>query len=436
AEPSPLLPGADMNCRRIAAIACSLALLAGCTKGYEPTEIQKELLRVASDAEKRYEYVRARSEYRRLAENGVVAAQMGLADMLRDGRGGKPDPQGAAKWYLSAARAGDPKAMREVGRIYASGEGFPRDVAEAGRWFAAAAEAGDEASRHELAMLVLGEGSGGTKEAVAALKKAAANGYVPAQLELADRYRRGKALPQDRGEAQRWYGIAATSLEVEAANGDQSAKSRLADLYRDGRGVPRDGERAARMYAELAEAGRDTALVDLARLYRDGAGDLPADPAMAARYFARAAELGHASSAYDLGKMLYRGDGIPADPEGAATAFERAVSLGDDRALLYLGDIYTGNSGMQDPEKGAAYYRRSGLSGEPKGYFRLAELHERDRVADADPALALALYELAGEGGYSRGTSRAERMRESLDAAGQVRADALKAEIRGASLGR
>ncbi|MEZ5824723.1 MAG: tetratricopeptide repeat protein [Geminicoccaceae bacterium] len=428
-----------MTLRRMTPVIVTFALLgglAGCTKPYEPTDIQKELLQVASDAERRFDYGKARAEYRALAESGVVAAQIALADMLRDGRGGKPDAKSAAEWFLSAARAGDPEAMREMGRIYAEGNGFERDVAEAGRWFAAAAEAGDEPSRYELAMLVLQEGSGSEAEAVTALKDAARNGYLPAQLELADRYRTGRAVPLDPGEARRWYGIAATALEIEADAGDQSAMNKLADLYRDGRGVPRDGERAARIYTELAAAGRDSALVDLARLYRDGAGELRPDAALAARYFGEAADRGHAASAYDLGKMLYRGEGIRADRSRAAVAFERALDLGEDRALLYLGDIYTDPSDIQDLAKGAAFYRRSGLSGEAKGFFRLAELHERGRLDPSDKSLALALYELSDEGGYARGKARAERVSAELGPAERERADSLRAELRRASLGR
>ncbi|MCB9942525.1 MAG: SEL1-like repeat protein [Geminicoccaceae bacterium] len=420
-----------------AATVLALALsLVACRPAYEPTAIQRDLLRVPRDAESRHDFASARTEYRRLAQAGIVDAQISLARMLQDGRGGPEDREEAVAWYLAAANAGSPVAMREVGRAYRSGDGLSRDIPNAARWFGRAAEKGDEPARFELATLALSERSGSEEEAIAALEASANSGYLPAQIELAERYDKGDALPRDPGAARRWYSIVAATLEQEARNGDQGARNRLADMYRDGKGVPQDGERAARMYGELVEAGRDMAIVDLARLYRDGAGNLKPDPVKSARYFAEAADRGHAASAYDLGKIYYRGEGVPKDMRRAITRFEQALRLGDDRALLYLGDIYSDKSELQDFDDAAAYYRRSGLAGNPKGYFRLAELHERGRLRSSDPALALALYELSAEGGYDRGQERADRVRGRLSANEQARARALKGDLQRASLGR
>ena len=403
-------------------------MIAGCAPTHEPTEVQRDLLGVARKAERRHDHAAARDLYLELAESGIAKAQIALAEMLREGRGGPVDKEDAARWYLAAAEQEDPVAMREAARIYAAGEGVQKDTAEAGRWYARAAEVGDEVSRFELALLVLEEGSGREKMAISALTTSATNGFVPAQLELAERYATGDVVVRDPGKATRWYTIAATALTLEAERGDLGAKAKLADLYREGTGVPQDVALAVTLYEEVAAAGRMSAIVSLARLYDRGAGSVAPDPQRAAAYYERAADAGHASSAYDLGKKLYRGNGIPKDLSRAARFLDQAVELGDNRALIYLGDLYKDPSELQDLKKAAAYYRRSGLAGEPKGYFKLAELHDRGRLDPSDPSLALALYELATEAGYRRGKARADRLRRRLDPAERNRASQLRQE--------
>jgi len=77
---------------------------------------------------------------RKAAEQGLVAAEVRLAECYRDGRGVGRDAAQAAQWYRRAAEAGNTTAQGTLGTMYAMGLGVERDDAEAYFWFAVAAE--------------------------------------------------------------------------------------------------------------------------------------------------------------------------------------------------------------------------------------------------------------------------------------------------------
>lgn len=76
---------------------------------------------------------------RKAAEQGLVAAEVRLAECYRDGRGVGRDAAQAAGWYKRAADAGDATAQGTLGTMYAMGLGVEQNDAEAYFWFAVAA---------------------------------------------------------------------------------------------------------------------------------------------------------------------------------------------------------------------------------------------------------------------------------------------------------
>ena len=78
-----------------------------------------------------------------------------------------------------------------------------------------------------------------------------------AQNNLGGMYEFGRGVPQDYGEAVRWYRLAADQ-------GHASAQRNLGGMYAAGRGVPQD-DVAAHMWANLAAAQGD----ETARELRD-----------------------------------------------------------------------------------------------------------------------------------------------------------------------
>ena len=410
---------------------CSLIALSACSSP-APTSIQGGLLSAAEERAARGDVNGAARDYRELAEAGITRAQFRLGQAYLDGKGVPYSVEAAVQWLALAAQAGDSEAMRELGGIYEDSDTPYFDLPVAARWYAAAAELGDESARFALAELAIESAQSPADQqlAVNSLKEGARNGNVRAQLRLAQIYERGKIVAADEVEAARWYAIGANVLKQQAVDGNSRAQSELAQLYLNGKGVRQNTGRAIELLEEASGAGRLSATVSLAKLYRKGARNLPVDNAKAVYWREQALDRNHASSAYELGKWFMRGSGVNANPIRSRDYFQRAAELGEDRALVYLGELHGGNFDiLTDYEIAAGWYRQAGEAGDAKALFKLGELHQREKLAASDPSRALALYEASAKGGYTRGSARADRLRRELTPLEQSQADDILTQI-------
>ena len=111
-----------------------------------------------------------------IADAGHTPAQLALARLYADGKGGvTPSLAEARRWTVRAAEAGDPAAMHNLALYYFRGEGGPQDTAAAANWF----------------------------------RKAAQHGVVDSQYNLGQLYQAGSGVPRDMAEAYKWFSIAA-----------------------------------------------------------------------------------------------------------------------------------------------------------------------------------------------------------------------------------
>ena len=117
-------------------------------------------------------------------------------------------------------------------------------------------------------------------EAVKWYRKAADQGFVQAQYNLAAMYDSGQGVPQDYAEAAKWYRKAAD-------RGFAQAQSYLGALYAKGQGVPRDYVEAYKWFdlAAARFAASDAVLRDgaVSNQQRIAAGMTPAQIAEAQR---------------------------------------------------------------------------------------------------------------------------------------------------------
>ena len=113
------------------------------------------------------------------------------------------------------------------------------------------------------------------------LRPIAEQGDADAAYTVGDMYDRGNGVPQDYGEAVKWYTPAADQ-------GVAAAQDRLGFFYSFGRGVKRDYAAAAKWYRRAAEQGIATAQVHLGSLYANGWG-VPKDEVSAEFWFILAA---------------------------------------------------------------------------------------------------------------------------------------------------
>ena len=93
----------------------------------------------------------------------------------------------------------------------------------------------------------------------------AQRGDVRAQGALGGLYADGRGVPQDAGEAVKWFRLA-------AAQGQPKAQFMLGVLSQQGEGVPQDAAEAATWFRKAAEQGEAAAQLALGVLYADGRG--------------------------------------------------------------------------------------------------------------------------------------------------------------------
>ncbi len=208
------------------------------------------------------------------------------------------------------AEAGDAQAQFKLGLIYEHGaEGVERDYSKAFLWYA----------------------------------KAAPQGHISAQNNLATLYTRGAGVERNHDEAVKWYRVAAMA-------GNDGAQNNLGWMYQNGLGVPKDYQQALNWYLLSAKAGNSSAQNNLGMLHYQGWG-VPANHNEAARWYRLAAEQGNPSGQASLGSCYLRGHGVPKDPIqaykwcllGAAGGDAAARTLAENIAqTLTPGDISEG----------------------------------------------------------------------------------------------
>ena len=141
------------------------------------------------------------------------------------------------------AEAGDPIGQFSLGAYLYYGSAR---TAEGIDWIRKAAQQGFPPAEHQLGMLHE-FGFGVTHDERLALewyRKAAEHGSAPAQRAVGEFYLKGRSVRADAAEAARWFRRAAD-------RDDLRAQIQLGQLYFDGNGVPRD-YRAAYLWFAIA----------------------------------------------------------------------------------------------------------------------------------------------------------------------------------------
>ena len=157
-----------------------------------------------------------RMEYlKKAADLGYTPAQAELSDCYYFGRGVETDHV-KAEWYRQAA--GQPPRQAET----------PQQLFERYR------QESDQAKRMEY------------------LKKAAEQGYAPAQCQLGECYLSGRGVEKNEARAAEWYRKAADQ-------GDAEAQAAMARCCSEGWGVEKNAAEAARWFQRLAQQNNSEA---------------------------------------------------------------------------------------------------------------------------------------------------------------------------------
>jgi TPR repeat protein len=113
-----------------------------------------------------------------------------------------------------------------------------------------------------------GMAAAGRRDYIAAAEEwlpLAEQGHVGAQYNIGVLYDQGLGVPQDFGEATKWYRLAAEAGHVDA-------QANLGFAYQQGRGVAPDNAEAARWYRLAADQGDVEAQMNLGYFLANGIG--------------------------------------------------------------------------------------------------------------------------------------------------------------------
>src|SRR6266581_2841069 len=159
-------------------------------------------------------------------------------------------------------------------------------------------------------------------------RKAAAQGYAPAQNSIGVCYDNGEGVTKDESEAVNWYRKA-------ALQGDIPGQLNLGSMYERGTGVPQNYSLALDWYLKAAMQGSAAAQDSVGYFYSKGMG-IKRDDAEAVTWFRKAAEQGMAEAQYNLGTMYEHGQGVPENRQQALAWYRKAAEKGMEEAKKKL----------------------------------------------------------------------------------------------------
>lgn len=228
------------------------------------------------------------------------------------------------------------------------------------------------------------------------IRKAAEQGYAPAQFVLGLDFEGGKGVPQDYKEAYFWLDVAASGKlkglkEEDVAKWRDDAASHLTpeDLSNvQGRARKwfeiRSTDSAPTQHSdslkERAAGGDAKAQYNLGMLYEDVSGLNP-DYAQATVWFRKAAEQGVADAQFQLGISYYLGQGVPQDYSQAALWYRKAAEQGCPQAQRNFGKLYKIGMGVPQDYSEAYFWLLLATSGKFEAPIMQDLTNERDEAA-------------------------------------------------------
>jgi TPR repeat protein len=300
-----------------------LTLIAGFAHSAEvnppPGPLQK-----AMEAAKSGDFATAKKLLAAEAEKGNAEAANGLGEMTLAGRGAKPDPAGAAKWFQKAADAGHNAAMFNLSRLLERGaEGVVENKEKAQFLLQTSAEAGYAPAQLRLALTSEPAPKARADKAKFAeargwLERAAEQEHPDALLVLVHYYDEG--LGGAPFDAQK----AAELCFRSAKAGSVVAMNEMAVRYQKGAGVPQDNVAAIGWLTFAAQHDLPAAHVNLGACYENGIG-VKQDLDQAGRHYAAAARANFARGEFLLGHMIEEGKGTKANAVHAYVLYARAA---------------------------------------------------------------------------------------------------------------
>lgn len=305
-----------------------------------------------------------------------VRAQNGLAIALyTHGDFGQAAEHFSLANQIGRSSIADPEVQSYLGMMYRDGQGVQQDYAKALDLFRKAATQGYAPAQFFLAEMY-GNGMGVSQDytlAVTWYSKAAEQGFVNAEFVLGVMYHDGQGVSQDYGKAM--------ELLSQAADLDNAqAQFCIGEMYLFGQGVPVDYGKALQWLRKAAEEGIVPAQNELGAMYSSGKG-VQVDLAEAATWYRKAAERGSGDAQFIISLMFHSGEGVPRDDAQSIDWLRKAAEQGVPQALYYLGELYVTGSGVKRDAAEGYYLLSLANRCTPKQQAVVTLSEERDKIA-------------------------------------------------------
>ncbi len=174
------------------------------------------------------------------------------------------------------------------------------------------------------------------RKRIALLQEAHELGYEGATLRLANAYRDGSGVTRDLKKAAMLYASIKRKSSRAAAE-----LARLKDEHPELAtiaGQDSEGPGALEWLLRDAKRGDDDAMLNLARMYRDGSG-MEKDTKLAEQWYRRAIDKGNENAAIELATLWLEPDNARPDAD-AELLLKQVIAKGNSRAMLELARWY------------------------------------------------------------------------------------------------
>ena len=236
-------------------------------------------------------------------------------------------------------------------------------------------------------------------ERASCFRKAAEQGFRPAQYALGNLYFTGQGVPEDAGQAAFWYRRAASNGGLY----DGRAARSLALLYLLGIGVELDMDEGLK-WAEIAEEREAAYAWQLADLTKN-------------------AQRGDVESQFELGSKYVFGEvpgegGTEADRRIGIAWLRKAAIGGHDGALIFLASFHrVGSHGVpKNPIRAIQWLKVGAKRGDAASQYALGEMYANGEGVQTNYLVAYVWYNLAASSSDKSISKLATIMRDALDA--------------------
>jgi TPR repeat protein len=302
------------------------------------------------------------------------------------------------------AQAGDPESQTLLALAYHVGGLLKKDDVEASDLLQKAAARGYMAAEESLGIFAetgIGLDHPAPADALNWYKKAAQQGSLDAETDIALLYANGKGVPRDSAQAVVWFRRA-------AEDGDPSAQYNLALMYERGEGLSRDYHEAVRWFTAAADQNLIPPLLALAEIsIQPPSPTLPTDVNKAVEYYQRAASLGSAAAEVALGTIFSKGMQGKVDYAQAAGWYTKAAEQGEPDGQFAIGVSYALGHGVPVDYAQARRWLAAGADqGQVEAQYDLAIICEQGNGAPPDREQAAHYYQMAADQGMAKAQYR------------------------------